>query len=120
MRESDADGDADLRAGTELASDVAVGFVEIPYFVYSFFQSVGGEHPVLVFDGVPDLERQPAGGHRRGIPILSCLLLPAGAGFSMAFRNGLKSTCNLAALGCVNRQPFCNQISQRRQLVQPP
>ena len=50
--------DADLRAGAELASHVAIGLVEIPYFVHPFLQRVGREHPVLIFDDLPDFVRQ--------------------------------------------------------------
>src|SRR5207244_11619365 len=36
-----------------------------------------GQDPVLILDGVPDLERQAARCHRRRVPVLARLLLPA-------------------------------------------
>ena len=76
MGQSDADGHADLRAGAELASRVAVGLVEIPYLVDPFFQCVGGEHPILVLYDLPYLVGEAGFGHWPLVPLLLYLILP--------------------------------------------
>ena len=76
VRERDAERDADLGRGAELDAGMAVGLVEIPQLAHLLLEVVGGQHPVLVLDHLPDLEREPREGDRRGVPVLARLLLP--------------------------------------------
>src|SRR5207237_6725216 len=55
---------------------MTVGLVEVPQPAHLMLEVVGGEDPVLVLDHLPDFERKPREGDRRGIPILVRLLLP--------------------------------------------
>jgi hypothetical protein len=38
---------------------MAIGLVEIPQLAHLLLEVVGGQHPVLVLDHLPDLEREP-------------------------------------------------------------
>ena len=58
VRERHAKRDADLRGGAELDAGMTIGLVEFPELPHLLFEIVGGEHPVLVLDHLPDFQRQ--------------------------------------------------------------
>ena len=45
--------------GAELDAGMAIGLVEVPELAHLLLEIVGGEHPVLVLDHVPDFDREP-------------------------------------------------------------
>src|SRR6185369_13207106 len=55
---------------------MAVRLVEVPEFADLMLELVGGEHPVLVLDDVPDLHGEPRERERRGVPVLARFFLP--------------------------------------------
>ena len=76
VRERHAERNADLGRGAELDAGMPVRLVEVPELAHLLLEVVGGEHPILVLDDLPDLQRQPREGQRRGIPVLARVLLP--------------------------------------------
>src|SRR5690242_11598525 len=80
VREGHAEGDADLRGCAEGVTGVPVGLVEIPELARPVREGIGGEHPILILDDVPDLACQAGSRRRRCVPVLPCFLLPVPAG----------------------------------------
>ena len=83
--ERNAKRNTDLRRGAELDARRAIRLVEVPELAHLLLEAVGGEHPILVLDHLPDFERQAREGDGRGVPVLVRLLLPLGPDLVMPF-----------------------------------
>ena len=55
---------------------MTIGLVEVPNLVHPFFQRVGGEHPVFIFDTCQASWARRDFGHRPLVPLFFDLILP--------------------------------------------
>src|SRR5208337_5045943 len=98
--------DIELRCRAEALPGVAVRLVPAPELPGPLPQAVGGEDPVLVLDGLPQLEGEARHGHRPCVPVPARLRPPGCPGAVVRAPEGLEAAADLLPLALIAAYPL--------------